>query len=203
MSGYGVVIDTCVLYPMPVTDTLLIAAERRLFQFRWTEDLLTELHRTMTVRGHGDVAGRRINAIRRAFAETEVIGYEAMIPNISLPDLHDRHVLAAAIRSGAEVIVTFNLKDFPDESLADYGVAAVHPDNFLLGLADLAPIATLKVIHEQAHRLNRPSQTFAGLVDKLEGQTPLFAAELRLLNDANQHALESGSDSAARNGAAE
>lgn len=40
-------------------------------------------------------------------------GYESLIEGLNLPDLDDRHVVAAAIKGQAESIITFNLKDFP------------------------------------------------------------------------------------------
>ena len=61
-----------------------------------------------------------------------VIGYESCIPTLDLPDLNDCHVLAAAIQSRADFIVTFNLKDFPTSVLANYGVEAIHPDEMLM-----------------------------------------------------------------------
>jgi len=63
-----------------------------------------------------------------------VTGYEELIDGLHLPDPDDRHVLAAAIRGRADVIVTCNLKDFPAGALKSYGIEAQHPDEFLLNL---------------------------------------------------------------------
>jgi hypothetical protein len=68
-----------------------------------------------------------------------VTGYETLIDAVTLPDPDDRHVLAAAIRAGADLIVTFNLKDFPEKDLKPYGIEAQHPDDFLTFQLDLAP----------------------------------------------------------------
>jgi PIN domain len=64
-----------------------------------------------------------------------VTGYEDLIPALDLPDPDDRHVLAAAIRGRADVIVTCNLADFQADQLAHYGIEARHPDDFLLSLS--------------------------------------------------------------------
>src|SRR5258708_13315620 len=58
-------------------------------------------------------------------------GYEALIPNRSLPDADDRHVPAAAIHASASYIVTFNLSDFPAFTLKYYLLEALHPNPFL------------------------------------------------------------------------
>lgn len=68
-----------------------------------------------------------------------VTGFEDLIPAINLPDEKDRHVLAAAIRAGADVIVTFNQKHFPAASVQPYGIETLHPDEFLKYQLDLAP----------------------------------------------------------------
>src|SRR5947209_5049247 len=68
-----------------------------------------------------------------------VTGYEDLIPTLSLPDPDDRHVLAAAIRSRADVIVTANLQDFPDHVLTTYGLEARHPDEFIVNLLSVSP----------------------------------------------------------------
>jgi hypothetical protein len=86
---------------------------------------------------------RTKNLINTNVRDALVIGYESRIPTLELPDLSDRHVLAAAIQSRADFIVTFNLKDFPTSVLANYGVAAIHPDDFILDLGELALILHL------------------------------------------------------------
>jgi hypothetical protein len=68
-----------------------------------------------------------------------VTNFEDLIPSLVLPDPDDRHVLAAAIRTSADLILTFNIKDFPAELLRPYGIEACHPDPFLVDQLDLDP----------------------------------------------------------------
>jgi hypothetical protein len=84
-----------------------------------------------------------------------------------LPDPDDRHVLAAAIRAGAQSVVTFNLKDFPDDTLGKYGVEAKHPDEFVLDQIELAPGAIVNVITVQAQSLKDPTSTVQELLNTL------------------------------------
>jgi len=72
-----------------------------------------------------------------------VSGYEDLIPALHLPDPNDRHVLAAAIRGGADAIVTMNLRDFPVEATSDWGIEAAHPDEFVTQLFGISPAAVL------------------------------------------------------------
>jgi hypothetical protein len=74
-----------------------------------------------------------------ALPDACVSGYERLVPAIELPDPDDRHVVAAAIRAKAQVIVTFNEKDFPAAVLEEIDLATQHPDTFLRHLTDLAP----------------------------------------------------------------
>ena len=99
---------------------------------------------------------------------------------LDLPDPGDRHVLAAAIRCGAQSIVTHNLKDFPSEKLNPYGVEAVHPDAFVLDLIDLAPGAILVGAQEQAPALKNPPMSLDEVLDIVERNgIPRSVAELR------------------------
>jgi hypothetical protein len=99
-----------------------------------------------------------------------VTGYEPLIESLSLPDSNDRHVLAAALRAGAEMIVTFNLKDFPAQSLAAYGIAAVHPDEFVQMLFETAPEVVCVSVRRQREGLRNPPQTVEQLLATLESQ---------------------------------
>jgi predicted nucleic acid-binding protein len=106
----------------------------------------------------------------QAVADCMVLGFEALIEGIDVPDRDDRHVLAAAIRAGAQVIVTFNLDDFPDHKLAPYNVEAKHPDDFVLDAIDLAPGLVTSVVSDQAGSLKNPPRTIGELLDTLRDQ---------------------------------
>lgn len=84
-----------------------------------------------------------------------------------MPDPDDRYVLAAAIKVGAQVIVTWNLTDFPATSLAPYGIEAIDPDEFVLNVLDLAPAAITTIVSEQAAALKNPPISIAELVETL------------------------------------
>jgi hypothetical protein len=73
-----------------------------------------------------------------------------------LPDPDDRHVLAAAIVGRCDVIVTHNLKDFPNETLAFYGIEAQHPDEFLSHHLNLAPGIFCSSVQKVRRRLKNP-----------------------------------------------
>jgi len=109
-----------------------------------------------------------------------VEGYESLIPSLDLPGEDDRHVLAAAIVAGADVIVTYNLKDFPIEKLRAHGVEAQHPDKFVAHLIDLAPSQVCIAVAEIRARLRNPPRTVIEYIDILEQQQlPLTAKALR------------------------
>lgn len=108
--------------------------------------------------------------MNEAVRDCLVTGHEFLIDALALPDPDDRHVLAAAIRAGAGVIVTFNLADFPRETLARFDIEAQHPDDFLVGLLDLAPGAVCSAVKAQRESLRNPPKTAAELLDTLEAQ---------------------------------
>jgi hypothetical protein len=97
-----------------------------------------------------------------------VTGFEHLVAGITLPDPDDRHVVAAAIRAGAQAIVTQNLRDFPIERLEPLGLEAVHPDDFMLDSIDLAPGAICAAVEAQAAALKNPPKTRAELLDTLQ-----------------------------------
>ena len=107
-----------------------------------------------------------------------------MIDSLILPDPDDRHVLAAAIRAGAQVIVTCNLRDFPAETLARFDIEAQHPDHFLVQLFDFAPGVICAAVKRQREGRRNPPKTVEELLATLESQgLPQTVARLRQFAD--------------------
>lgn len=153
-ADFKVVLDACVLANYGVCDLFLRLAETpRLYLPRWSEEILAETRRTHV----GDLgwperlADSFQAALRSAFPEAMVSGYEPFIEQCK-NDPKDRHVLACAIKAEAEVIATFNLKDFPAESLAPWSTAAVHPQDYLLTLYSIDSVVVLHKIEEIARK---------------------------------------------------
>jgi len=99
-----------------------------------------------------------------------VTGYEPLIQGLTLPDPEDRHVLAAAIRAGASVIVTFNLDDFPDSILEPFGIQAQHPDQFISHLIQIDPYAVCDAAKRQRASLQKPPYSVNEFLDILARQ---------------------------------
>jgi hypothetical protein len=115
--------------------------------------------------------------MRRSFPDAEVRGYESLTDSMTC-DPKDRHVLAAAIRGDAAVLVTFNTEDFPDSSTVAYDLTVVHPDNFLLDQLDLYPGATLAALRLQVQGYKSPEMSIEELLGRLASAgVPKFAAE--------------------------
>jgi hypothetical protein len=113
-----------------------------------------------------------------------VTGYESLIPSLSLPDEDDRHVAAAAIRRGADSIVTFNLKDFPKSALEPYGIEALHPDEFVLSQMGFAPNLVCAAAKRQRAKLRNPPKSVDEYLDCLTQQgLVLTSNELRKYRD--------------------
>lgn len=156
------ILDACVLYPAPVRDLLLCIAEVDLYIPKWTDRIHQEWSRNLLLNRPDLSAGQlaqTINAIRGAFPTATVIGYESLMDTIQLPDPNDVHVLAAAILSHAQYIVTANLKDFPQNQISKYRVEAKHPDTFLYDLIELDPEKALLAFRTQVLTLRKPLKT--------------------------------------------
>lgn len=80
--------------------------------------------------------------------------YDALIKSLELPDEKDCHVLAAAIKSNANVIVTNNIKDFPEEYLNTFGIKAKIADDFLTDIIDLNGEQAIRAFKEMCFKKN-------------------------------------------------
>jgi len=154
-----------------------------LFRAHWTADIHAEWMRNVAA-DRPDIDPAQLERTRELMdahvRDCLVEGYENLIPSIELPDEDDRHVLAAAIVAGADVIVTYNLKDFPSDTLNPYGIEAQHPDEFVAHLIDIAPTQVCAAVATIRARLQRPPRTAIEYIDILERQRlPQTAAALR------------------------
>lgn len=165
-----VVYDACVLYPAPLRDLLMHLAVLDLVHARWTEMIQDEWVRSVLA-DRPDLKPEqlaRTRALMNAYARDALVeGFEPLIAGLTLPDPDDRHVLAAAIHAGAEVIVTFNLADFPDAVLAPHGQRAQHPDEFVCELIDASPRLVCTAARRQRESLKRPPCTVDEYLDTL------------------------------------
>lgn len=172
-ATFTAVYDACVLYPAPLRDLLMRLALTDLFRARWPKDVHEEWIRSV-LRDRPDLKREQLERTRDLMDENVrdciVAGYEALIPGLTLPDPDDRHVLAAAIRSGASVIVTYNTADFPEGTLKSFGVEAQHPDVFVTHLFDLAPPAVVAAAREQRAAIRNPPLTVDKFLEALAKQ---------------------------------
>lgn len=176
-ADFKVVLDACVLLPMPLADTLLRLAAERLYLARWTQQIMDEVSRNLieTWGKSQEQAQRRESAIRQHFPECWVEGYEDLIPAMKCAP-KDRHVLAAAVRCNAEVIVTYNIRDFPAAALEPYTIAAIGPSTFLRDLYGHDPGLVRTTLHQQAADIGQPPDY---VLERLAINVPGFIAFLR------------------------
>jgi hypothetical protein len=181
------VYDANALYPAPLRDLFIRLAHAGLVRARWTEEIHDEWVRNVLADNPAlspDRLARTRSLMNEAVRDCLVIGYEDLIESLTLPDPDDRHVLAAAIRADAEVIVTFNLKDFPPSVLSGYNIEAQHPDDFVLVLFELAPGPVCAAVKRQREGLRNPPKTAEELLAALESQgLPHAVALLRQFAD--------------------
>jgi hypothetical protein len=158
-SPFTAVYDACVLYPAPLRDFLMWLGMAGSFRARWSAQIHDEWKRNV-LRNRPDLTAEQLNRTSAmmdcAVPDALVTAHEPLISGLSLPDADDRHVLAAAIRCGASVIVTFNERDFPATVLEPYGIEAQHPDLFIDNLFDLDPAAVVGAAQRQRANLKNP-----------------------------------------------
>lgn len=169
ISDFPAIVDACVLVQAAVRDTLLRLFERRLFLARWTDEIIEETVRTLRDKlgRTAEQTDRLVNELRAHFPDAWVeAGYRELIPVMTNQE-KDRHVLAAAVKTPCEVIVTYNLKDFPEQSLKPFGIDAMHPDEFLIDLYHIDGELVVHELHEQGAALHKP-RTIGQVLESLE-----------------------------------
>jgi hypothetical protein len=147
----------------------------------WSAEILEEMRRNLVAKlGLSDEhAAYRCRTMHAHFPEALVTGYAPYVFAMANAP-KDRHVAAAALKAGAQVIVTFNVRDF--KQLPE-GIEAQTPDTFLCNLLDLRPAKMLALLEAQAAALQRPPITFYRLLGGLATIVPEFAATVAAYAD--------------------
>lgn len=183
MTKLRVVLDACVLFPMYLRDTLLSTADEDLYLPYWSQKIIDEVIGNLVKGGtlSQEKAKNLERTIKIAFPEAMVevaVALEQAMTN----DPKDRHVLAAAVTAGADIIVTNNLKDFRENDLAPWNIIAQSPDEFLSDLLDEYPDSIVDLLQQQSQKYKNPPKTFTELINFLaeKAGTPKFASNILL-----------------------
>jgi predicted nucleic acid-binding protein len=174
-NRYTATIDACALTGALPRNMILSLAEAGFFRPRWSSEILAETERAICAilkkRGTADpedIAKRHCEAIQSAFPEAITTGYEKLISGCELPDQKDRHVLAAAIQARSSVIVTENIRDFPEETIAVFNISVSSVDAFLADVIDLNPPVAIAVLRKMRQRFKKPALDAESLLLKIE-----------------------------------
>jgi predicted nucleic acid-binding protein len=178
--------DANVLFGARLRSLLMELAMSGLFRARWSPDIHREWMQAVSEKRGISIA--QLNTTRFAMDESVpdgcVTGYEDLIAGLALPDPNDRHVLAAAIRCGANVIVTFNAADFPSEAIEKYGLDTRHPDAFIIAIDDVDPGALIDAGRRDMAHYKNPPLTLEEYLDGLRaGGVPMTADRLAGLHE--------------------
>jgi len=170
MSQYTALLDANVLYPAPLRDLLLELSVSDLFRAKWTAHIHHEwIESLLQKEPHRNRAAleRTRDLMDRETRDSLVTGYEGLISALTLPDPDDRHVLAAAIVGRCDGIITQNLKDFPKDALAPFGIETLHPDVFLCHQLNLSPSKFCMAVRQIRARLKNPPYSIQQYFDTL------------------------------------
>ncbi len=167
------VFDACILYPFHLRNIVVQVAVDLLVEARWSDQIHDEWIRNLAADAPA-IPLDRLQATCRlmndALPGATVAGYEHLISTVNLPDPDDRHVVAAAIASGASVIITWNLRDFPASALKKFGLRRQTPDAFLAELYDHAPDLTVGSLANARRNLNKSRVSVSEFIDILGKQ---------------------------------
>ena len=178
-----VLVDACVLYPTVLREIVLGVAAEGLARPLWSDRILEEWAHAAARLGaeHEAVVRGEVAQARSRWPEAAVEVRPATEAALHLPDVNDRHVLAAAIDGDADVLLTLNIRDFPRRALAVHGIERRHPDEWLTEfLAHHRRVADVaERVRVEAQRLSREPQPMRPLMKR--ARLPRFGKALERL----------------------
>lgn len=175
-NRYTAVVDACSLASALKRNLLLTLAEADFFRLRWSSIILDEtqraIERILSAKSVADAAERAARAranMERAFQEALVTDFEALMPACqTLPDKDDAHVIAAALKSQASMIVTENVSDFPASILEPLNLEAKTADAFIADTLSLHIGRGVAAVHTMRERFKNPAMTAEDLLLRME-----------------------------------
>jgi predicted nucleic acid-binding protein len=167
------VLDACILYPFHLRNIVVQAAVDRLVEARWTDAIHEEWIRNLAANAQA-IPMERLQITRQlmndALPTAMVTGYEEYVPAVTLPDPDDRHIVAAAIAAKASLILTWNLRHFPEIELKKFGLQRMTPDEFLSGLFEKAPDLVIGSLANARRNLSKSQVSASDFIRILESQ---------------------------------
>lgn len=186
MANFKVILDSNIIFSITKSNLLMWVSQEGIYQPQWSEkiesEVLIAVERQMGKEALEGV-NSRLESMRSSVEEPIITGYEFLIDSIDLStDPDDRHIVAAACHAGAELIVTQNLKDLPDDELEPYGIRAISVDDFMMDLIDLDKEAVLRSLINCRENYKNPKKTVEEFLDLLKrNKFDKFVAKLESL----------------------
>lgn len=160
-------IDANVFMSSWTLDPILSTADAGLFEPAWSKEVLMEYKHAAAECGRERTAQKIIADASRQYPSACITGWEHRVEGIGLPDPDDRHVVAAALEGSCDLIVTFNVRDFPRKEMRELGLEIVHPDELLVGFAEDEPESMLEVMRDLVNEKERPPRTMRQEIEGL------------------------------------
>jgi hypothetical protein len=191
-SNFTVIYDSNILFGSFLRNVMIHLAQAGIYRAKWTNDIHNEwMPRLMEKYPNVRVedAQRIRGLIDASVPDCLVYGYKRIIPGLELPDAKDRHVLAAAIKAGAQVIVTRNISHFPHKILSEFDIEAQHPDDFILYQKDENLPAVIEQLRNCRMVLKKPPLSMDEFIEKFRKSdlqlTANWLAEIRSLFESS------------------
>jgi predicted nucleic acid-binding protein len=169
--AFVVVYDANALYGNTLRDLLIRIGISGMVHAKWTNEILDEMLENLG-KNRPDIRPETLERLRdlinNSIRDCLVENYSSLIEGLDLPDPDDRHVLAAAIKVGAQVIVSSDKGGFPAKYLENWDIEKKEPDEFVLDQIDLHDWKVWSIVQQIADSRTNPPTSVEDVLDELE-----------------------------------